>query len=774
MEQHTISKAAVIGAGVMGADIAAVIANAGIPVCLLDIVPPQFTDEDKKAGLSESSPAYRNKFALSGLRRISNPKRGSLFTPQLASLIQVGNLEDSLHLLQDCDWVVEVVLEDLQVKRDLLKKIAPYCKDTAFISSNTSGVSITAIAAEMPDDFRRRFLGTHFFNPPRQMRLFELIPGADTDPNIVKAMANFGKRRLGKGVVTAKDTPNFIGNRIGVYAFASVYRATEEFGFDIETVDQLTGTVLGRPKSATFRTIDMVGIDVLHHVCANLQKNLPAGETKILVFPSFLQDLYEKKYWGDKTGGGCYKTIIRDGITQKLVWNDIDYVPVCKPHIPLLEETRQLPFDQRLWTIIDSPTPEGKFVWRVLKEILLYSASRVPEIADNYTVIDQAMEWGYNWQLGPYALWDKLGFVKVATRLATEGAVLPAWVQERLTAEIDFYPETAATPTVTHPAIRMDDVANLIDLGDGVLCLNMHSRGSAITPALMDAIHAAIDEMEQNPVVKGLVLSSAGKNFLNGADLYTMSGYIRREEWDKIEELSAQFQATSLRLKYTKKPIVAAVHGMALGGGLEFAMHCPCVVAHCESNMGLVEANVGVLPAGGGTKELLYRWFSKLDGITEIDLFPVLRKVWELIATAQVSKNAMDAMAMCYLRPTDRIVMDIDILVEEAKGEVLRMNANGFRQAYPFPIRVTGTTGYGYLSSIIEMMLCGKFITIHDAVIAREIAYVLTGGDVPRDSMLNEELLLLLEKRGITRLCHQEKTMTRMEGMLKTGKPLRN
>lgn len=772
MKPYPICKAAVIGAGVMGAGIAAVIANAGIPVCLLDIVPPTLTDEDKKAGLNENSPVFLNKFALAGLKRIVDVRRGALFTPELATLITVGNLEHDLHLLRDCDWVVEVVPEDLQIKKNLLKKIIPWCKNTAIVSTNTSGVSVTAISAEMPPDLQYRFLGTHFFNPPRQMRLFELIPGRNTDPAITEFMTGFGKERLGKGVVRAKDTPNFIGNRIGVFAFVSVLQAAEEFGFDIETADALTGPVLGRPKSATYRTIDMVGIDVLAHVCDNLRGTLPAEEAAIFSLTPPLRTLLDCKYLGDKSGGGSYKTLQEGDVTQKLIWDKKTYLPLRKPKISVLEQTKKLPFAQRLWAVIDSRTREGDFVWRIVKELLLYSASRVPEIADDHAAIDRAMEWGYNWQMGPFALWNKLGFEKVAQRLTSEGTVLPAWVQKRLEAGLSFYP--AAQTAASKPTLLSNAVSDLVDMGDGVLCLQMHPKGCAIGMDLMASIHAAMDVLEQQPEWEGLVLASTGKNFLNGADLYTFVTDINEQAWNRISSIVDRFHATSLRLKYAKKPVVAAVHGMALGGGLEFAMHCSRVVAHCEVNLGLVEFNVGVLPAGGGCKELLYRYMSQLEGIPGADPTPAVIQAWRQIATAQVSKNALEAVKLCYLRPVDRIVMDIDSLVGEAKREVLHLSASGFRQVAPKPITVTGATGYGCLSVLMDGMKQGNFISAYDEVIGREVATVFTGGDAPYGTVLTEDQLMTLEARGFLNLIRQEKTLARIEGMLQTGKPLRN
>ncbi len=769
--EYQINKAAVIGAGVMGSGIVAVLANAGIPVCMLDIVPPILTEEDKKAGLTETSKSFRNKFAEAGLKRIADPRRGALYAPELAGLITTGNTTDHLDLLQDCDWIIEVVLENLQVKRELFKTIAPYINDQAIVSSNTSGVSITAIAAEMPEHFRRRFLGTHFFNPPQIMRLFELIPGADTDPALFEFMKDFGRKRLGKGVVPAKDTPNFIGNRIGVFAFASVFTAAHEAGYGVEVTDALTGTVLGRPGSATFRTIDMVGLDVLNSVCANLRANLPAEESGLFSFPPSLQSLFDSGYLGDKTGSGSYKTIRGDGAPQRFVWNGSEYIPASPPVIQILKDTEKLPFASRLWAIIESDTPEGCFVWRIVKEIMLYAADKVPEITADYQAIDQAMEWGYNWKQGPFALWDALGFQKLADRLIADGGRLPEWILKRLAAGTGFYPAAEENEfQILHTCADAD----LLELGDGVLALDMHPKGAAINLVLMDAIEQAVDITTKRTDVKGLVLFSSGKNFLSGADLFSVLTYIRSEDWDQLDSFVNRFHETALRLKYSAKPVVAAVHGMALGGGAEFAMHCSRVVAHSDSRFGLVESGVGVLPSGGGSKEMLYRWCKDLESVRGTDVYPFLAKAWDQIAGAVISKHAYQARNMKYLRENDRIVMDIDSLLAEAKTEVLRMDSDGFQRAFPQTIKVTGKSGYGHLSNIIEARFQGNYISEYDAFILRETARVLIGGDAPQNTQLSEGQLLELEKQGFIRLCRQPKTAERIEYMLQKGKALHN
>ena len=781
----SIKKAAVIGAGTMGAGIAGVVAGAGIPVVLLDIVPPALTEEDKAKGTAPKSRAFRDRLAQSGKDRVCDPKRGSLYLPEQADAIQVGNLEDDLDLLRDCDWVVEVIIEDLDAKRALMDKILPCLKPGAFLSSNTSGVSITAIAQSLPEELRKQFLGTHFFNPPRYMHLLELIPGADTCPDRMAFMAGFGQRVLGKGVVVARDTPNFIGNRIGVHKSVQTIQLMLKYGYDFETVDYLTGPAVGRPKTASFGTTDLVGLDILYHVAGNVrEKLLEAGEeaeADLFQFPGFVHEMYRQGRLGNKTKGGFYKKVTGpDGKRTTLVWDIAvqQYVPKKGVKIPIVEEAlKEHGTRAKLNKLIWDDSDAGRFTWESTKSFLLYSAEKAPEIAGDYKDIDKAMRWGYNWELGPFETWDVIGVERSIQRMRDEGDTIPQWVEDRLDrGQNVFYDRDPLDRRLSarYPLLSDGGDTALLDLGDGVLCLEIRSKGNAITDPLKAQTLQALDLVESTPACKGLVIANAGNNFLTGADLVTFLKNAESGTFDALRAGPRTCQQVSLRLKYAKKPVIAAVAGKALGGGLEFALHCSRVVAHAEANLGLVETGVGIIPGGGGVKEYLYRCMERLEGLPFPDLHPVAKRVWETIMQGRVSRNAFDARKMHFLRDTDRIVMDRDLLLDTAKEEVLRMCADGFRQAVPRPVKVTGVSGRASLEYVISTMHKGGFLTDYDKRVADTLAWVVTGGDVPKGTLLTEAQLLDLEVEGVGRLVVTEQARERVRSILTTGRPLRN
>lgn len=784
----SIKKAAVIGAGTMGAGIAGVIAGAGLPVCLLDIVPPSLTAEDQAKGVDPKSKEFRNRFAQAGKDRICDPKRGVIYDPAHADMIQVGNLEEDLAMLEDCDWIVEVVLEDLKVKQDLLEKIKDHIKPDAFISSNTSGVSITEIASELPLEMRKRFLGTHFFNPPRFMHLLELIPGADTCPDRMKFMEDFGTRILGKGVVIARDTPNFIGNRIGVHKSVQTIQLMLKYGFDLETVDYLTGPVIGRPKSASFGTTDLVGLDILYHVAGNVREKLlstgkpeDAAEAELFQFPQFIHDMYNAKQLGNKTKGGFYKKIVTpEGKKKTLVWdfNAKEYVEKKGVHMDIVEEAAKgKNTREKMLKLIYDDSPAGRFTWETTKSCLLYSAQKAPEIADHYTDIDKAMRWGYNWELGPFEIWDIIGVERSVQKMKEEGDVIPAWVEERLAqGKTSFYDHDPLDKRLSarYPVIKDNGDSAILDMGDGVLCLEIKTKGNAINDAFKQQVLEAMDLLENNDAYCGMVLANASKNFLTGADLVNFLKNSESGNFDALRASPKAFHKVSLRLKYAKKPVIAAVNGKALGGGLEFTLHCSRIVAYAEANLGLVEVGVGIIPGGGGCKEYLYRCMEKVAPFNFPDLNPVANKVWKTIATAQVSKNAFDARRMGFLRDSDRIVMNLDLLLDEAKKEVLRMCEDGFRQAIPQPVKVTGLSGRASIEYTISTMRKGNMISEYDAKVLTVLAKVVTGGDVPKGTMLTEQELLDLEVEGVGELVVTEKARERVRSILTTGKMLKN
>lgn len=777
-----IRNVAIIGAGTMGAGIAAYIAGAGMRVWLLDSVPQTLTEAETAKGLTLASPEVRNRNALFGKVRVCDPKTGVLFAPEQAELITVGNTEDDLECLSRCDWIIEAIFENLEAKKKLLKQIAPYCKPEAFITSNTSGISITKIVEDMPLEFRKRFMGTHFFNPPRYMSLFELIPGTDTCPKRLEWMRDFAVHRLGKGVVMAKDTPNFIANRIGVYNSVSVVKNMLKYGLSFEEVDQLTGPVIGKPRSASFKTSDMVGMDISKAVMETLNQNLTDPEERdYFQLAEFQKEMIANGQLGNKTGGGYYKKIkTPEGKWETQVWNmeTKTYEPLTNKKIEIVQKAMQeKTLKGKLCKLLYDDSPGGKFAWDLLKGVMLYSAEKIPEIADDYRDIDNAMKWGYNWECGPFEIWDLIGVEKAAAKMQAEGETIPAWVQKKLDAGNPKFYEvdpTVKTFDTIYPVVRDHGTTALLDMGDGVLLFEAKTRGNAISSELKLQMLDAIDFLETSPQYKGMVVANSTKNFLNGADLVEFLGKLERQDYGIIAEGIDEFHAVSMRIKYANKPIVAAVRGNALGGGLEFAMHCHRVVAATESTVGLVEVGVGIVPGGGGIKEFLVRNMQKLEGLTFPDMTPVITRVFGNISGAMVSKNAFHARALGYLRETDRIVMNPRLVAEEAKKEVLRMYDDGFRCAIEKPVMVTGTSGLAVLASNIKTMREGGFISDYDAVVFGELAKVVTGGDVPKGTLLSENDLNELEKQAVLTLVKNQETVDRVRHMVTKGKPLRN
>ncbi len=770
---YNIKKVAVIGAGVMGAGIAAILANAGIPVVLLDIVPGELADAEGKK---------RSALAAAAIERLLSDKRlPAVARPEMAAYITPGNLEDDLALVEDCDWIVEVVAENLEIKQKLVEKLLPHVKADAILSTNTSGIPISAIAEKMPADLKRRFLGTHFFNPPRYMRLLEIIPTSNTDADVVAYMTDFGHHILGKGVVKAHDTPNFIANRIGAVLIPLTLRQMKTYGFDIEKTDQLTGKLIGRARSATFQTADMVGLDVLTHVNDNIFGALKDEEEKAYFkVPEEIRAMFGNGQLGDKTGGGFYKRAKDENNKKiKLVWDFAcqEYVKPDQAGVPFIEAVKKIPrLKDRLRALLYAEETESKFLWENISEIIYYSAQVKNEVADTYQEIDNAMKWGYNWEVGPFELWDLIGFEKAALRMKDDGKKLPQWIEERLARKENFYekdPDLNSFDSV-YPVLSKFDHSTLIDLGDGVLGFEFKSTGDSITANIRTELVAAIDRVENGNHYKGLVLLNSGGNFLIGADLKEMITSIMAGELNAVGDKIDEFQQVSLRIKYAKKPIIAAVHGMVLGGGCEFALQTSRIVAHIDTYMGLVEVGVGLIPAGGGLKELVQRYGMLLKGLDCKDYTPVIQKLLFQVATAQVSKNAYEALQLGYLQPTDIIIAQIDDLTERAKEEVLRLVKDGYRQVLPKLTQVTGNTGMATMRAIIMGMADGGFITRYDAEITEKIAKVLTGGDVPNGSHISEQELLRLEKEGFAELIRNAKTHERISGMVQTRRPVRN
>lgn len=777
---RSINKVAVLGAGIMGSGIAAHIVGAGIPVCLLGNIPSNLTKEEEQRGYTLESKEVRNSSAQIGKARVTNPKARLIYDKSLGDMIEIGNMDDNLDMLKDCDWIIEVIVEDLEVKRNLFKKILKYTKPGAIISTNTSGISINTLVEEMTLEEKKHFMGTHFFNPPRYMKLFELIPNESSDDEIMEFIANFATHRLGKGVVRAKDTPNFIGNRIGTFSIINVLQLMEKYGYDIVKVDQLTGSILGRPKSATFKTLDMVGLDIFNNVANNVINNIQdEGEKSKHVIPDFVINLVAKGHLGDKVGQGFYKKIKTDKGKQQLVWdkNQEDYVEMTNEVIEAINLAAKE--KNKLRAMVYGELEENKFVWEHLKNILLYSASKIPEIADDYKEIDNAMVWGYNWNLGPFQIWDKIGVEESIMKMKQEGEDIPLWIEKKIkSGSTNFYDEkNIETPylKISNPQnkiIKENNDAALIDIGSGVACLEFRTKSNVITENIVDLIEHSLEVVEKE--YKGLVIGNESSNFSSGFDLVLLSELAKNKKWYEIYQLVSKFHKVNMAMKYAKRPVVAAPFGMTLGGGAEITMHTHKVVAHAETYMGLVELGVGLVPGGGGIKEMLIKGIENLGKLSDGEAINHVKKVWRPIATAMVSGSAHEAIKTKYLRGTDKIIMNRDYLIDEAKKEVLQMYDNGFKQLQKNKIPVLGTSGRAAIEYDIDFMLNGKFISKYDAFLAKQVARIMTGGNLPGRVMVSEEHILELEKEAFVGLCGEEKTIQRIEHMIKTGKPLRN
>ena len=778
---YSIKKVAVIGAGVMGSGIAAAIACAGIPVVLLDIVLDKLCEEEKRKGASLDSDAHRNLLARLGKERVSDKKRGLLFTPEMAEYITIGNLETDLEMLEDCDWVVEAVTENLEIKHSLYESLIPYIRKDAIVTSSTSGLSIKSIADNLPSDLRKRFLGAHFLNPPRHVRLLEIIPSVYTCSKVTAFMKRFGYEILGKGVVETKDTPNFIANRIGVASTMILLQLMKKYNFDFETVDYLSGQLIGRPRSATFKTLDMAGLDVLVGAADNLAAVVrDEDEKKLFVLPSYIREMIRDGQLGDKSNGGFYKQKKNcKGDKTMLVWNEKrrGYLPSKAVAIPFVEDVKKKRrLKDRLISLVYSNEPAGHFLWEYISALLLYCSGKASEMTNSYTEIDNAMRWGFDWEVGPFELWDLIGLKKSADKMQENGLELPKWINKRLAEYKTFY---TSDPDVQSYSKTYDVVCEmehcvLLDMGDGVLGFEINSPENGITADLRRELVEAVNLLDDDNCYVGMVLLDKNINFLCSIDLKYALKIIANKDYKAIEAASEDFQRVCLRLKYAKKPIVAAIHGPVLGGSLEYVIHASRIVAHVETCMGFVEASVGFLPVGGGVKELLTRAASEISVYDYSDFNPALHKYWKNMVASTISKNAFHARKMGYLQPTDKIVAQIDLLPQRAKEEVLTMVKEGYRQKVPFKVKVSGTSGYAYLESAVNTMRNDGCISEYDAVIAREIAKVITGGDVPKDTLLSETELLKLERKGFVNLCHYDKTLERFKAMVETGRALRN
>ena len=784
-----IGRAAVLGAGVMGAAIAAHLANVGIPTLLLDIPPDEGDDRDAlaRAGLDKARKSRPAAFSWKG----AHP------------LVEVGNLEDHLPLLAECDWVVEAIIENLDIKRALYEKLAPHLGPRALLTSNTSGLSAASLSDALPPELRPRFLVTHFFNPPRYLKLLEIVRGPETDDAVLSFFEDFGERVLGKGIVHAKDTPNFIANRIGCFGIFHVLQVMLQDGYTVAEVDKLTGKALGRPASATFRTADLVGLDTLGHVAGNLFEGLPDDPHRSLFDPpDFMKRLVQEGRLGAKTGAGFYKKVQGDDGASEILMVDpatLDYVPQGKVAFPSLEMAKSVDdVRDRVKGLVHAQDRGGAFLWKTVSATLRYAAGCIPEIADDVVNVDRALRWGFGWELGPFELWDAIGFRASCERMVEEGHALPPLAQALYDSGADgFYQREGGvtsfygakgelSPVPTQPeflvladlkdaggvVIESPD-ASLVDLGDGVACLEFHTKMNTIGPGIVDMMERSLDEVEAN--WRGLVVGNDAPQFGAGANLLLILNEIDDDNFEDVEWTLERFQRVNQRMRFSRRPVVVAPHGLTLAGCCEVVLGGDAVCAALETYIGLVEVGAGLIPAGGGCKEMIRRLDESAPDAAETDLFPYVRRVFEMVGMGKVATSGHEAREMGFLRSTDRVTINRDRLLHDAKNMVLAMDGIGYEPPKPrTDIRVVGEPGLAALRVGLDQMERAGWISAHDKIVGGELAWVLCGGEVSASSRVSEDYLLELEKEAFMRLCGHAKTLDRMEHLLKTGKPLRN
>ncbi len=804
-----IHKVAVLGAGTMGARIAAHFANAGVPSYLLDMVP------------TGSDGSSRNNIAAAGLEAAKKSKPAAFFEPGLARLITIGNFEDDLNRLGEVDWIIEAVVENLGIKRALLNKVEAIRKPGTIVTTNTSGLPVGKIAEGLSDDFRRSWFGTHFFNPPRYMRLLELIPTPETDRAAIDVVAQFGELHLGKGVVFAKDTPNFIGNRIGTFSVLNLMRLMQEMDLTIEEVDALTGDAVGWPKSATFRTVDLVGLDILGHVVGNMA---PAGGQECPPatnqLPDFYQQMLQRKWLGDKTKGGFYKKAKGENKEEErlaLDWKTLEYHPVKKAKFPALDMAKNVDDPgARLRMLLgvegglQKSDKAGAFLWSALSDLWTYSANRIPEISDSIVEIDRAMRLGFNWKLGPFELWDAAGVEATVARMKKEDRPVAANVEQLLaggkkswylddpktaSGRVYFDLRTAKYEPVkastgvwsvevvkkSNGVVKKNSGASLVDLGDGVGCIEFHSKMNSLGGDIVGLISQTLKPDGPGDGFDAFVITNDADNFSVGANVMLLLMSVQEEEWDDVDLAIRQFQGMTQAIKFSAKPVVVAPFGLTLGGGTEISIHAAARQPHAELYMGLVEVGVGLLPGGGGCKEMLLRAVDSAAAMRpggrgeSVELMEAMKKAFETIAMAKVSTSAQEARGLGFLHDSDNITMHRERVLVDGKTRVLELVRAGYEPPQPRgDIPAPGENILAALRLGVHIMRQGEYISDHEVKIATKVAEVLCGGNVTSGTPVSEQYVLDLEREAFKSLCGEKKTQERIQYTLKTGKTLRN
>lgn len=797
---RSIRKVAVLGSGIMGSRIACHFANIGVEVLLLDIVPREPNDAEKAKGLTTEHPAVRNRIVNEAFQNTLKSNPAALYSPSFANRVKLGNFDDNLAEIKNYDWVIEVIVENLAIKQSLYEKIDALRKTGTLVTSNTSGIPIHLMAEGRSEDFQKHFCGSHFFNPPRYLKLLEIIPTPLTDPAVTDFLMHYGDRFLGKTTVLCKDTPAFIANRVGVYFMMKTMQVVEQTGLTVEEVDKLTSVVVGRPKSGTFRLSDVVGLDTTINVSNNLYAGLTTDESKdTFILPEMMKKLQENKWLGDKTGQGFYKKIRGAGGKSEILALNLktfEYEPSQKVKFDVFEKTKNLALKDRFAVLLADKTKAGEFYRKTILDGFRYVTFRIPEISDELYRIDAAICAGFGWEMGLFQTWDALGIEKGIELMATEGMKPAEWVNEMLASGAKtFYKSEGGKrlyydiPSKSYKVIPgtesfiilenlSDNVvwknaeSTVYDLGEGIIGLEFRSKMNTFGAGVIEGVQKGISLAEKD--FRGLVIGNdSTEAFSAGANLAMLFMYAIEQEFDEVNMMIAQFQQTMMRVRYSSIPVVVAPHTLALGGGCEISLHADRVVATAETYMGLVEVGVGLIPAGGGTKEMALRC-SDLYATGDPEL-NTLQAAFMNIATAKVSTSAQEAFEMNYLRRGDEIVLSRARLIADAKQAAIEIAEAGYTQPKQrTDIRVQGKAGIALFKAGVQSMKMGRYISEHDAKIADKLAYVISGGDLSYAQNVTEQYLLDLEREAFLSLCGEKKTLERMQGLLNGGKPPRN
>lgn len=799
--KRVINKVAVLGSGIMGSRIACHFANAGVSVLLLDIKPIELSNDEISKGLTTDNKVFRNRIVNDALQTAVKSNPSPLFLKRDVSRITTGNFDDNMKDIAGCDWVIEVVIENLEIKKKVFEQVEKFRKPGSIITSNTSGIPIHLMLDGRSDDFQQHFCGSHFFNPPRYLKLLEIIPTAKTKTEVVNFLMHYGDLHLGKTTVLCKDTPAFIANRIGVFSIVDLFQKVQSMGFSVEDIDKLTGPVLGRPKSATFRTTDVVGLDTMVHVANNLYKDVAENERDFFVLPDFVQKMYANKWLGDKTKQGFYKkTKTPEGKTEilSLDLNTLEYKPQTKTKFATLEQTKTIDnLKQRIKFLASGKDKAGEFYRSTFASLFQYVSNHIPEIADEVFRVDDALRAGFGWELGPFELWDCLGVKDAVAMMQTSGQVPAKWVEDMLASGADcfykiengikkYYDQLTKSykeiPNQQHyiilenlratKTVWKNSGCSLIDIGDGILNLEFHTKMNTIGGEIVEGVLKSIDIAEKD--YRGLLIANEGANFSAGANLALIYMMALEQEYEEIDMAIRMFQKMNMRVRYSSIPVVVAPHALTLGGGCEMSLHADKVVAAGETYIGLVEFGVGLIPGGGGTKEFALRF---ADGIRPGDIeLNNLRERFLTIGQAKVSTSASEAFDLGILRPgIDSISMNGMRLIQDAKNACIELADAGYIQPQPRnDIRVVGKTGLGMVYAGANAMYSGNYMSMHDKVISEKLGYVLCGGDLSEPTLVSEQYLLDLEREAFLSLCGMKKTLERIKSILTSGKVLRN